>query len=220
MPAVKSLEVHGYQGRLVPNSFWKQPESSDHLAIILPGQGYGVDLPVLHYPARWMYLEGKADLMRVEYAYSRDPSYENLPALEKDRWLHEDALAGCKVGLEQGKYRKVTLIGKSLGTMAMAYLLEHEPRLSEATCIWLTPVLADIGVVRQLSSGIHASLVVIGTADPFYSEKLVHSLTAATNCEWIIIPGADHSLEVAGDLAGSMREFARVIERIGPFLHV
>lgn len=89
---IATLPITGYRDERVPNTLLRQATAADHLAIILPGEGYGRDRPVLYYPSRLLFGMG-ADLLRVEYAYARRPGWRELPPADQDRWLAADVTA-------------------------------------------------------------------------------------------------------------------------------
>jgi hypothetical protein len=55
----KNLDIHGYQGESVPNTFLQQNEATEHAAIVFPGPGYTCQGPVLHYPTFELVAQGR-----------------------------------------------------------------------------------------------------------------------------------------------------------------
>src|SRR5579859_2945540 len=132
-----SLTVNGYENRPVPNTFFRQPDTA-RLGIILPGYRFTADMPSLHFAAQVL-LEQGADVVRVDYAYPHS-DFPRRPEAEQGRWLSTDVQAACAAALAQRPYQQITLVGKSLGTLAMGHLLA-DPRYHAAHCIWQTPLL-------------------------------------------------------------------------------
>ena len=56
----------------------------------------------------------------------------------------------------------------------------------------------------------------IGTADPNYDPVFLEEVTAKG--ESLVIDGADHSLEIEGDLKQSLKAMEKLIEAIKKFL--
>lgn len=139
MYSVNTLEISGYRNQPVPNTFFKQDEETRQVAILLPGWEHTCHMPLLYYPARLLLALG-ADVLQVEYAYNLRTDFQALPNSERLQWLFTDA-AACSAALTQYTYEQVTLIGKSIGTLAMGHLLTTEPRLAQA--VWLTPLLRN-----------------------------------------------------------------------------
>jgi pimeloyl-ACP methyl ester carboxylesterase len=212
-----TLEIRGYNNEDVPNTFWKQAGAAQHLAIALPGYGYTADMPALYYPGHLITSRG-GDLLQVQYNYSKNPEYERLEAGGQAAWLYADAMAACFAGLSQGTYQRVTLIGKSLGTIAMAHLLGDKPEFTVAECVWLTPVLDDLLTFDRLLKGGERGLVLIGTEDPYYQPDQLTALQKAANLTVQVHAQANHSLELPGDIPGSIRILEKIIDQIDQFI--
>ena len=188
-----------------------------HLAFVFPGLGYTAHMPVLYYPQRLL-LEGGADVLLVEYDYREQANLRMPRDPERDRWFFDDVAAACGAGLGQRPYTRVTLIGKSLGTLAMGYLLTEDARLSRARCIWLTPLLRDDRLRAQMRQARGHSLFVIGTADSHYDPAYLEEVRLAPGGESVVIQGADHSLEIEGDTVGSIRAVEQTVRVMQRFL--
>ena len=213
----KTLEITGYRDEPVPHTFLRQPGDADHVGILLPGMRYTCDMPLLYYPARVLLNLG-ADVLRVEYAYDQRADYQAVSDAEQNRWFVADVGAACHAVLAQRAYRRITLIGKSIGTRAMGYLLTTDPALAQADAIWLTPLLTHDELRRQIRQCRGRSLFVIGTADRFYDANYLAELQAATGGDAVVIDGADHSLLVEGDVPQSVQAMERVVKAMQSFL--
>jgi predicted alpha/beta-hydrolase family hydrolase len=217
MPQGKRDETPGYRNNPLPLSVWEQPEAAEALALVFPGLGYHADLPVLYYAALQLYSAG-ADVLRLRFHYDQQPGFMQQPDETIAAWLEADAAAVLAYGQKRRAGAQITLIGKSLGTIALAGLLAHQPDLSHARCLWLTPVLTNPLVIRELREAVNPGLVVIGSADPYYSAELVDELAKKSNLRWRIIPGADHALEIPGDALASVRAMEKMVEGIQAFM--
>jgi hypothetical protein len=51
MHSIQTLEIMGYRDERVPNTFFRNDEGTEQLAIILPGMGYTCHMPLLYYQA-------------------------------------------------------------------------------------------------------------------------------------------------------------------------
>lgn len=109
-------------------------------------------------------------------------------------------------------------MGKSLGTLAMGYLLTAESVAAERRAVWLTPLLGDDRLREQMLTYGGLSLFAIGTDDPGYDPTRLAEARAATGGEAVVIEGADHSLDVAGDVIASLRGVERVVRALGHFI--
>ena len=211
-----TLDIRGHRGQAVPNAFFAHDSESYHLAVVFPGLGYTAHMPVLYYP-RSLLLERGADVLLVEYDY-RGADFRMPRDPERDRWFFDDVSAACAAGLEQRPYSGVTLVGKSLGTLAMGYLLTEDARLSRARCVWLTPLLRNDRLRAQMRRARGQSLFVIGTADSHYDPAYLEEVRLAPGNESVVIQGADHSLEIEGDTVGSIRAVEEIVRAMQQFL--
>jgi predicted alpha/beta-hydrolase family hydrolase len=142
MTTSTTLPIQGFRDEAVPNRFLRPEGATDHLAILLPGFGYTLDMPLFYY-AENLLLERGWDVLRVEYAYNTRPEFQGLTKPERDRWLLEDTTAAWRAGLGRRAYERVVLIGKSLGTLAMGHLLTMADPPLNVGAVWLTPMLAE-----------------------------------------------------------------------------
>jgi predicted alpha/beta-hydrolase family hydrolase len=204
----KNLDIRGYQGESVANTFLRQNEATEHAAIVFPGLGYTCQGPVLHYPTFELVARG-ADVLKVE---------DNTRRSETHNEEVEDALAACQILLQQRLYKRLTIIGKSLGTMVMGNLLATQEFPLQIQTIWLTPILPLPALQEQLHKIAHPSLFVIGTADFYYKPDLLKNIQEATGGEVLVIEGADHGLLIQNDVLASIHVMERVIQNIQTFL--
>lgn len=210
-----TLPISGYENTPVPNTFQRQEANTGHLAILFPGLGYTCDMPLLYYPTEYL-LSAGADVLQVKYDYQS--IWRTLSFQERFRRLQADALAAAGVALEQRAYKKITLIGKSLGTFAMGYLLESKILPYLPTCIFLTPLLQNEQRLSPIIRTCPRKLFVIGTADRAYNRKLLDEIIDTTQGEAIVIEDADHSLEFPGDPARSLNALQEVMQGVQKIL--
>ena len=212
---LSSLDVAGYRSQPVPNTFILQPKPSRHLGIILPGYRFPPEMAPLHYAGRIL-LEQGADLLRVEYAYYRT-NFMEQPEPEQDRWISSDVFAACNAALTHRAYEKITLVGKSIGTIALGHLLS-DPRFHGATCIWLTPLLTAEWLRSRIEQVHPRSLFVAGTADKYYIPEVLRHLKAATNGNALVIEGANHALEIPNSIEDSIMALKQIVQTLQQFL--
>src|SRR5512139_2574000 len=133
-----SLPVSGYNSTSVPNRFFQQAKATRTLAIVLPGLNYTCDMPLLYYPTRLL-VEHGADVLQVYADYTLQ-AFQSRERVEQVAWLGQDAQGAVQAGMKQRPYDRLILIGKSIGTLSMAYLVT-QGGYATATTIWLTPLL-------------------------------------------------------------------------------
>ena len=169
-------------GLTVANHFYHQ--GSDRLVILLPGRGYTIEHPVLFH-LRYLALENGYDVLPVQYGYQaagRELNAEEWPLLPQDVHAAADPI------LARG-YRRVCIIGKSLGT-PLAIELAQTVQAPEVSLILLTP----IGAAMHAMSGLAhmRALAMIGTNDSLYSPDIVAQ--TGSQVQWKVLEGLDHGL--------------------------
>jgi hypothetical protein len=112
----------------------------------------------------------------------------------------------------------VTLVGKSLGTLGMGYLVSTDERFNRVGAVWLTPLLTDERLYGQITRWGGRSLFVIGSADPHYDPHLLAEVQSVSSGEAIVVDGADHSLEIPGDALASLRALELIVRELDRFL--
>lgn len=217
MFTLETLEIIGYENKPLSHTFLKQKTETQHVAILFPGVGYTVHMPLLYYPMRELLANG-ADVLQIATVYAKQADYGRLSPTDRLRWVFGDATAACRAALAQRAYGQITLVGKSLGTLAMGFLLTTEKALTHAQAVWLTPLLWNDILRSQIQQAKPRSLFVVGTADPHYNPRGLTDVTAATGGDTVVIDGADHSLELEGDVVASLKAMARVVRALQTFL--
>jgi len=212
---IESFDIFGCNVRPVSCSMLTHSAAPSHIAIVLPGFRHTVDRPDLHYAQRILY-QGGADILRVEYQYWR-AEYATLSEAAQDACIASDATAVVDAAFARRAYSKLTLLGKSLGTIAMAHLL-HDERCRAADCIWETPPLTVPWLRDQIRLHQPRSLFVVGTDDSHYDESILLELERATGGQTVRVVGADHSLEVPGDIEASLVGLTSIAQAVESFV--
>ena len=183
----------------------------DHLALVLPGSGYGADGPVLMLPAIALEQLG-ARARIVPYPAWRPAGPDGAIS---DVAFREAVVASVRELVEARAPRRVTFVAKSLGTIVVA-LAGHAMTLGvpAVDAIWLTPTfgvetIRDAAIARGWRS-----LVVSGSADPWYDRQAMEHLVAAVGGETLTIEGADHSLIIDGDVFATIEGLRRLAEAV------
>jgi pimeloyl-ACP methyl ester carboxylesterase len=209
-----TLSITGFEHKSVPNTFIRQKEITAHTAIILPGLGYTAQMPLLFY-INEMLLARDADVLQVNYNYI--DAFRGLDSATQHRWLAADSDAAYRALIAQRPYTHLTVVGKSLGTLAMAHLFTTHTFPVHTTALWLTPVLTNAAVREQIAAFIGPSLVVIGTADSYYNPTLLAEIGETPTRRFVIIEGADHGMNVGDDVVQSIQALETTMRAIAAF---
>ncbi len=190
-----------------------------HLAIVLPGRGYGALGPALRLPCLAVEELGSNTFV-VEY-----PS-DTGRTVEGDRWrdLHSSVADQIASVVSRSGPERITFIAKSLGTVLLAGLsaratLSGPTTLpTEVEAIWITPIFGR----EQVRSGAIAhgwrSLLVAGAADEFHEAAHHDEVTEALGASSLVLPRANHLLEVPGDVRMTLAGFRSLTEAVLAFV--
>ncbi|OCA87938.1 hypothetical protein A8F94_08915 [Bacillus sp. FJAT-27225] len=198
------------RGKEIAYTLFKQDGAAVGLAIVLPGLGYTAQAPLLHF-ATGIYFDAGYDVLQVNYKYSRD-EMKALSGVE----FSGDVRAVLDYVLSESTYTEFSIIGKSIGTIALSYLLKDD-RFKSARAIWLTPLLDSDHVFDVMSSSGHDGLVVIGDEDPIFIEERFSELQKLPHLNCHLIEGTEHSLQLKGDAIGSIDVLKDVMKLVDGF---
>ncbi|PLR70786.1 alpha/beta family hydrolase [Bacillus sp. UMB0728] len=188
----------------------EQKETADSLAIILPGAGYTVQAPLLHFCTGLFYSKGY-DVLHLNYSFNRKEqaalSGEGLA--EAVRLVIDDAL-------KNKGYKQYFIVAKSIGTMALPYLLKDQS-FQDAKAVWMTPLLQKEFVLNSMGADNHKGLCIIGDQDPFFTWERIERIKENPNLSIKVVEGGDHSLELSGDPIQSIDLLKNIISDIQHF---
>ena len=149
MVHISELDISGLKSQSVGGMFFKQETTTNRLGIIFPGYGYACDRALLHYSMQILLNQG-ADVLQVNYAFTNKPGFWQGGDETRAIWFGADATVAMREVLEQGDYQQFTLVGKSLGTLAVGQVMTIMEELSEARVILFTPLLKNPRLVQQI----------------------------------------------------------------------
>jgi len=200
---VTLIEVPSYAGVTIRNTLF-QRAGNTRLMVLLPGRGYTVAAPLLHYSFNIGWNHGY-DVLQVSYGFHAAQSslnVEDMPA------IHQESVQAVTQALEAGAYAELVLVGKSLGTPIAAMLANQQPTATKA--LLLTPIQKCYQLVKATPT-----LAVIGPADRVYEGGMAVDTDIVT---WKVYEGLDHSLEKPGDLAASLAILADIMQTCATFI--
>jgi len=187
------------------------------IALVFPGLVYNSTMPLLHYSVQSILVSG-INVLTVDYDYSNNPKFLKQSLRNQSDWLIGDVEAALKFVTQEEKQEVVCLTGKSLGTIALGHLLETYENLRDAKTIWLTPLIKNPELMEQMLSYMKNAIMVIGTSDSHYDLEIIDRLNASTHLGGIVVDGANHSLEIEGDVTRSLRVLMQIVSIIQQFL--
>jgi len=209
-----NLELTTADGRPLIHKFYQQSEMAKGLLLLFPGNHYGVDGPLLYYPSEMLRDDGW-DTLAVSYGFQtagKEPFEEGLDV------LLDECRSAAQAALQIRDYPQVGLVGKSLGAAVVAQLCASDESFDEARAAYLTPALGTSFFDPLFIETNQRAFVAVGTADRFYSSEALEELQTAKRFKLALIEGADHSMNVSGDLVASTQNVRKVVEALLAFL--
>lgn len=214
--ALETLPITGFDGASVPNRFLRHEGPTDLLAVLLPGMGYSNDRPLMHYAGQLVRFTSPrgADVLGVDYAYQAVTDEAELRA----RMAADVGAALVTAMAQRREYGSVTLIGKSIGTIAMTSVLDRQIVGSSSRCVWLTPLLKRGDVRDRVLLHPGPSFIAIGTEDPHFDPAWLAQWQSATGGTLAIAEGGNHGLSIDRDVLRSIGLLGDVMAKLQEFL--
>ncbi len=208
------LPLTAASGGPLMHQFRRHPQDAAGLLMVFPGNRYGTDGPLLYYPRARLWRAGW-DTLAVVYGFQTA-----MTDFAPERF--EETQAECReavrAALSRAPYRRLALLGKSLGASVVAHLCAALPELAGARAAYLTPPLGTPGFDPVFPTTPQPAYLALGTADVFYRPEALQALRGAKPFELTLIQGGDHSLDVGGDEQASLRALGSVSKEAAGFL--
>ncbi len=211
------LDIRGYDGKDILNNLLKQTSGPGPISIIFPGLHYNVDMPLLYY-STGVLLEAGHSVLSVDTRYSHKKDFMEGSSQERSKWMFEDASAVFEAVSKLDGYDLAVLVGKSLGTIQTGYFVENYNIIQNSKMVWLTPLLKQEWVVKQMTTHKGKSLIVIGSADPHYNDEILGTIVKVGRSEVLTVIQGNHSLDVPGGIIESMKQLTGVISKMREFV--
>lgn len=194
----------------IPFRLIEQQETADNLVIILPGAGYTTQAPLLHFTTSLFYTKG-FDVLHINYSFSK----QELSYLSEKDFTIEIQRTIDKA-IENKKYKNIFVVAKSIGTIALSYLL-HNKMLKDAKTIWLTPLLQRDDVFKAMVTSENKGLCIIGDKDSCFIAERFEKLKNNRQLTFHLVEGGNHSLELDGLPIESVEILKGVLMEISNF---
>jgi len=164
-----AISIVGRENHHFTINLSEENERADRLAILLPGVGYRLTNPIFYFTQQLL-LDNGYRIAGVDYAYDklegfRDFDFETILGI-----LRDDAASIGEAISQLPPHNDLLLIGKSLGTVLMANLL-NQKHIQSARLAWLTPSAKVTQVGNKILENAQKSFVCVGTSDKGYDAK-------------------------------------------------
>jgi hypothetical protein len=209
-----TLPLKDTRGRPLMHKFYRQEGDANGLLVTFPGGNYGMDGPLLYYPSELLQAAGW-DTLALTYSFQVE-----MKSISPDLFpgLMEECRASVATVLAEREYPHVGLVGKSLGAAVVAYLCQTEPSLVDARAAYLTPPMGTPLFDPIFSQTKQPAYLAAGSDDRFYDPQVLKALRVPHLFKVTVIQGADHSMDVPGDLDASLEAVKWVAGEIVEFM--
>ncbi len=214
---LESLDIEGYNGKEIRNKFLKQRKGSGPISIILPGLRYNIDMPMLYYTTGIL-IEAGHNVLSVDLRYPETPDFLSVSDQERKDWMFKDAEAIYNAVQRLEGFNQSVLVGNSLGTLQMCYLVQNYPDIKGCKMLWLAPLLQNNWVLDQIVAHKGKSLVVIGTTDSNYDDAKVARLVEEGKCDVVTITRGNPNFDVPGGVLASMEQLTSIMSSFKDFI--
>lgn len=212
---ITSIDITTQSGKSIPNRFYKQTELAKQLAIVFPGMRYTCDKPLLYYTTLLL-IKSNCDVLQIWSDYA-SPEYEKLAGSELGMALFSEAVDVINHAVSLDNSKQIILVGKSIGTLTMALLLGQSQPPNLSSTIWFTPLLNIPWVVDAIRNIQIPAFIAGSPADRTYDLDIIKSLEKSQVTS-VVIPNANHSLELPDDPIGSLKIINEIIGKLAEFV--
>jgi hypothetical protein len=203
----------------IPYLWIRSKQQNKSICVMLPGNGYSTQQPLFHYSTN-LFAENDVDILHINYNFIKSKQFVKLNKTEQEQWMYEDVRMVVSEVLKDTNYEKGFLLSKSIGTIPMAMEWAEKNFINQPIGIWLTPLLKENLVFDTLLKTDIPSLCVIGDQDQHYLQERISLLETNKLISTLVIPDANHSLEVNGDIAATIEAMKVIINRMQDFIGV
>jgi acetyl esterase/lipase len=213
MPEPRNLGLKDSRGKPLRHKYLCQEKDPQGLFFLLPGDNYGVDGPLLYFPSRMLFSDGW-DTIAVTYGYQSAGEIFSPAHIPN---IVDECAAALQRVLEERGYPRIVLAGKSLGAAVIAVLCTMDKKLVNLRAVYLTPPLGTPVFDPVFLETRGEAYIAVGTADRFYEESAFNELHTRRSFSYTLIPQGDHSMNIPGDLSGTLDAHARVTKDLIKF---
>jgi hypothetical protein len=200
------LPLKTHDGRALPHTFFEGEGAG--LLVVLPGLHYGPDGPALYHLAKQLQA-AQWDILGLTYGFQAAMAF---PWTDHAGETLSECGAALRHVLGRRAYPRVGIVGKSLGTILLVQLCLQGIVPDSTRVAHLTPPIGNPAFDAAFAETRQPAYLAIGTRDSFYDEAALRTATAKRPTYLRILEGADHGLDVAGDLSATLRAVGQVVE--------
>jgi hypothetical protein len=175
-----------------------------HLGLVIPGGPFFLSA-VLRIPAVALGQRG-AEVRDVPLV----PGFDLSGGLEENREWFDGVGEQIQEVIGERDWSRVTFVAKSIGTMILGAVGERLLVPDDVSALWLTPAF-PLDYVRDGAVATRwRSLIVSGSADDWYDAARTTEVVEALGADHLLVHGAEHNLEIAGDVGATVGALERL----------
>jgi len=194
-----------------------QFNNNENLGIIFSGLGYTYKNPLLYY-SRSLLFDHNIDYIGIDFKYYDDQFFTNLSDEGKDKYFEDDnEMVIDKLLKLVEKYKKVILIGKSMGTSVIKRCLKYQQIKEKAIIVLLTPGDEWENIIEEIKNVDNKILVIGSFQDKFYNVKNITEIYNKSNIETYELQKGNHSLEIKETIK-DIEQLKLIMEKIRMFI--
>jgi hypothetical protein len=203
---------------IIPYRWIRRKQPNKSICIMLPGLGYTTQQPLFHFATN-LFADNEVDILHINYNFMKNKQFTKLSKMEKVQWMYDDVRTVVSEVLKDTDYQQCFLLSKSIGTIPMAMEWTKRNFIDNPIGIWLTPLLKVDLVFDTLLKTDIPSICVIGDQDQHYLEERISLLENNSLISMLVIPNANHSLEVNGDILATIEAMKVIMKRMHEFIN-
>jgi hypothetical protein len=169
-----------------------------HLGLVIPGGPFFLSA-VLRIPVVALQQRG-ADVRDVPLP----PGFDLSGNLDENRDWFDGVGARIQEIIDERNWSEVTFVAKSVGTMILGAVGASLSVPGRVNALWLTPCFPLEYVRDGAVATAWRSLIVSGAADHWYDAARTTEVADALGSDHLLIQGAEHNLEVEGDVGATL----------------
>jgi hypothetical protein len=188
-----SFDLVRGDGSFIENEY--QNNKSEFLGVIFSGLGYSYKNPLLYY-SRNLILENKIDYFGIDFNYTKNKTFMALDRESRIKYYHDDNEVILNKVLElSSNYKKLILIGKSLGTSTINHCIHNDFIRIKSALVLLTPSNEWEGFVDEIVNLENRIFVAGSLSDKLYKVSNLPLIYKKKNINVFELRTGDHSLE-------------------------
>jgi hypothetical protein len=205
------LDLKMHDGRPLPHTFFEGEGAG--LLIVMPGLHYGPDGPVLYLLTKRLQ-EAGWDTLGLTYGFQAAMSF---PWTDHAAEVLDESRTALRLAIGRRAYVRLGIVGKSLGTIVLVQLCSQGVVPDNASVAYLTPPVGNAVFDTPFAQSRQPAYLAIGTRDSYYDAATLADLTTRRPAFVRVLDGADHGLDVRGDLPATLRAVGQVVEDVSAF---